>query len=130
MTLEELEQFIESQGVAITYKPNMRVPASYNHQLNRITLSACLQSMPRNAVSTLAHEYAHHLLGHDGPQTQTEEDRADRLAARLLISPTEYARAEKIHDGHIPAIADELGVTCWIVKAYQQCLKAHYDDVS
>lgn len=122
MTLEELEQFIESQGVAITYKPNMRVPASYNHQLNRITLSACLQSMPRNAVSTLAHEYAHHLLGHEGPQPACEEDRADRLAAQMLITPEAYARAEQLHEGHIPAIADELGVTCWIVKAYQRRL--------
>ncbi|WP_216395982.1 ImmA/IrrE family metallo-endopeptidase [Arcanobacterium phocae] len=124
MTLEELEEFIESQGVAIIYKPNMRVPGSYNHRLARIALSTSLQSMPKNAISTLAHEYAHHLLGHDGPQPPTEEERADKLAAQLIISPTEYELAEQLHDGHIPAIAEELGVTSWIVKAYQNALCA------
>ncbi|USR79371.1 ImmA/IrrE family metallo-endopeptidase [Arcanobacterium pinnipediorum] len=92
--------------------------------MKRIALNACLQSMPKNAISTLAHEFAHHLLGHDGPQPPTEEERADRLAARLLISPTEYDLAEKLHNGHPSAIAEELDVTCWIVKAYQNTLCA------
>lgn len=40
------------------------------------------------------------------------ERRADEFAARLLISPIEYRLAESLHDGHIGAIAYELGGRC------------------
>ncbi|WP_216395963.1 ImmA/IrrE family metallo-endopeptidase [Arcanobacterium phocae] len=123
MSIEELENFIEATGLFVTYLPGLQIPGCYVKSAKTIYLSCELHAKPTNAISVLAHEYAHHLLGHDGPQPACEEEHADRLAARLLISPTEYALAEKIHDGHIPAIADELGVTCWIVKAYQRCLR-------
>ncbi|QJC22037.1 ImmA/IrrE family metallo-endopeptidase [Arcanobacterium buesumense] len=123
MTVEELEQFIESHGVKIVYTPQLETCGGYSKQHQTIYMPGSYQSLPKNALSVLAHEYAHHLLGHDGPQPPTEEERADRLAAQLIISPTEYELAEKLHEGQLSAIAEELGVTTWIVKAYQRCLR-------
>lgn len=47
------------------------------------------------------------------------ERRADEFAARLLISPIEYRLAESLHDGHIGAIAYELGVTVRLVEVWR-----------
>ncbi len=65
--------------------------------------------------STLAHELGHAYYG-DTPtgngwyDTRTER-RADQYAARLLITPDDFHDAYIWHDGHLPAIADDLEVT-------------------
>lgn len=55
----------------------------------------------------------------------------DRQVARLLVSPAEYALAERLHEGNPVGIAEDLGVPVWVVEAYQQALhdefvSAHY----
>lgn len=127
MTVEELEQFIESHGVHIVYLPSMEHNGQYCRTLNTIFVNARLHSLPKNVISTLAHEYAHHLLGHDGPQPACEEERADRLAAQMLITPAEYALAERLHEGNAVGLAEELGVPIWVVKAYREalCCESH-----
>lgn len=79
------------------------------------------------ALCILAHEYAHALLGHSGPQSRWCEDEADRVAARLLISPENYARAGRLHGSSVTGIADELGVTVRLVCAYREALAVSRD---
>ena len=81
-----------------------------------------LSSRPTEAVSTLAHEYAHAMRGDDGPQPRWVEDWCDEQSARLLISPIEYAVAESIYGPYPAVLAAELGVTQRLVEAYQRIL--------
>lgn len=65
--------------------------------------------------STLAHELGHAFYGdvttgHGWFDTRTE-NRADQYAARLLITPEDFHDAYTWHNGHLPAIADDLEVT-------------------
>lgn len=59
--------------------------------------------------STLAHELAHVLLGHTSCQDGRGEARADRLAARLLVSLGEVERELRRCDS-METLADSLGV--------------------
>lgn len=59
--------------------------------------------------STLAHELAHVLLGHTSCQDGRGEAKADRLAARLLVSLGEVERQLR-RCGSIEDLADSLGV--------------------
>ena len=59
--------------------------------------------------STLAHELAHVLLGHTSCQDGRGESRADRLAARLLVSLGEVERQLRRCDS-IEDLAEALGV--------------------
>lgn len=69
----------------------------------------------RAARSTLAHEVAHAVAGDRptvfGPMHRRAEIRASRTAATWLVNADEYAVAEQLHAGHLPAIAYELNVT-------------------
>lgn len=70
-------------------------------------------------LATLAHELRHHELGHDGHQAAAVEARINEDVARALISPTEYALAEQLHEGRAGAIALELDLPRWVVSAYR-----------
>lgn len=77
-------------------------------------------------LCALAHELGHAHYddppGHFGPQ----ELRADRFAARLLVSPTEYQLAEFQFGPHPARLAHELGVTIEVLKTWQTLhQKAH-----
>lgn len=72
----------------------------------------------RRTLSTLAHELAHHYY-RDGPQTPAIERRAWRWAARLLVTPENYAQAEQYHPSP-GALAHHLGVTVEIIHALQE----------
>lgn len=69
-------------------------------------------------LCSLAHELGHaHYRdppGHHGLQ----EQRADRFAAKLLVSPAEYAAAEAIYGACPQLIAAELGVTLHVLKTW------------
>src|SRR5690625_2043093 len=63
---------------------------------------------------TLAHEIGHCWHGHDWRgrhDRERDERQADTYAARLLISPVDYALAERVVGEHTGAMAKELGVT-------------------
>lgn len=70
------------------------------------------------AVSTLAHELGHAYYG-DRTSTPALERRAWAYAARLMITPLAYARAESIVGEHPNALAAELGVSQRLVKAWR-----------
>ncbi|MGN6019485.1 ImmA/IrrE family metallo-endopeptidase [Corynebacterium striatum] len=77
---------------------------------------------PKNYRCTLAHELAHHALGHDPAATGWVHDRqerqAEKWAAQHLISPTEYAAAETLYGPQPSQIAHELGVTVKVLKTW------------
>lgn len=72
--------------------------------------------------SLLAHEIAHHHMGHTGPQPPEVEERVWEEAALMLITIDDYADAEEVHGWHSPAIAEELGVTREVVSAFRRIL--------
>lgn len=70
----------------------------------------------------LAHELGHVHYGHDWrhPHDRERDERqADAYAARLLISPLEYAAAEQIYGPHPGALAEALRVSVEIVEAWR-----------
>lgn len=73
----------------------------------------------RQLVPGLAHEFAHYVYN-DGCSTTAAEKRAWEHAARMLITPSEYARAERIVGPHPNAIAAELDLTGVIVEAWRR----------
>ena len=95
---------------------------AYDLASRTIYLDWDLDSRPRHAVSTLAHELAHHVYQDAGFGDVWVERRADVWAARLLICPGAYRRAERLYDGDPQQIAFDLGVTTRLVRAYQGSL--------
>lgn len=75
----------------------------------RITLRHGMSD--RQTRSTLAHEIAHAARRDPPGHYPTYEQRADRAAAHLLITPDAYAQAEMMFGTDIDRIAAELGTT-------------------
>jgi len=81
----------------------------------------------RTARSVLAHEIAHHVLGHQptpyGPLRARQERGANEWAARHLIALNCYIEVERLRDGHVPSMACDLDVAPELVIAYQGILE-------
>ncbi|MEW6934126.1 ImmA/IrrE family metallo-endopeptidase [Trueperella pyogenes] len=122
MTEEDLINACVRLGVHVVFAP-FPLAGAYYHDTGLIVIDSRLPETSQRA--TLAHEYVHALCGHDGPQSAGVEQCVDRQAARLLISPAEYALAEYAHEGKTVGIAEDLGVPVWVVEAYRQAL---YDE--
>lgn len=78
---------------------------------------------PRNRVHTLAHELGHAAHGDPAGHHPRYERRADLYAAELLIDPREYAELEMMYDGHLGAIAADLGVTVSLLATWRANLE-------
>ena len=122
MELDELIARVEDAGITVAWAKLQRCNAGWDATTRTIWMRDGLYATPRRAVSVLAHEFAHFLLRHDGPQGPSEEARADMVAAGILIDPGEYARLERLYDGDPHQIAFDLGVTTRLVRAYQGSL--------
>lgn len=72
-----------------------------------------------DTLCALAHELGHAHYGDPAGCDPAREHRADRFAARLLISPVEYAMAEQAYGPHAARIAHELGVTTHLVQVWR-----------
>lgn len=75
----------------------------------------------RRQREAIAHELGHAHYGHSHGALVADpavERQADLYAARLLISPAEYALAEALHPSP-GAIAAELGVSKYLVSLWQ-----------
>lgn len=72
---------------------------------------------------TLAHELAHHILGHDPDATgwihERQEKQAREAAAKMLITADAYATAEHLVGSHSGALARELGVTPYLIEVWR-----------
>ena len=119
MTEEDLINACAKIGVHVAFLP-LEDAGLYIHSRRLIVVESRLPETLQRA--TLAHEYVHALRGHVGPQSASVERLVDREAARLLISPAEYALAEYMHEGNTVGIAEELGVPVWVVEAYRERL--------
>lgn len=69
-------------------------------------------------LSTLGHEITHAVWRENGKTARCA--RADEGSAALIISPAEYAEAEREVGEHAGALADYLGVTRRIILAWRR----------
>lgn len=96
-----------------------RLPAgwlgAYDHARGRILLAPGLTPVEQRSV--LAHELGHALRMHVG-SSDADERAAERFAARLLIDP-DALRAACAWARDDDELADELGVTVDVVRAYR-----------
>lgn len=93
----------------------------YDAEHNEIILSDRLSTVQRRCV--LAHEISHAKhRDRGGHADRYTEQRADMEAARMLISQADYVTAEILYGNDECAIARELNVMPWVIKAYKQWL--------
>ncbi|MFC6344613.1 hypothetical protein ACFP8W_21705, partial [Nocardioides hankookensis] len=105
----ELVDLCASHGVRVEWAdlgPHRQ--GQYRRQLRLIELNPGL--VLRQLVPVLAHEYAHFVYD-DSCSTLARERRAWEHAARMLITPADYARAERLVGPHPNAIAAGLDRT-------------------
>lgn len=116
----ELHLLAESMGVQLR-RHTGGPPGWYDH--NRHIISTRRGQSIGQYKSVLAHELGHAHYGDtptgNGHFDQRQERRADEYAARLLINPIDFETAAIWHQGHLPAIADELEVTQHLLKTWQ-----------
>lgn len=114
-------------GVKIEYTDlgHLDRDGDYDHATRTIRLQKGMTTRLKRSV--LAHEVAHAVYGDVptmfGPMNMKQERRADEWAALQLIGLDDYKRAERIHQGHAPSIALELGVITRTVDTYQSMLE-------
>lgn len=81
---------------------------------------------PRTLRCVLAHEIAHHILGHrpaaHGPVRRRQEAAANEWAAKRLIDPDRYAEVEQLRDGHVASMAHDLNVVPEILQVFRSRL--------
>lgn len=119
-SFSRLLECAEDSGVRVEWA-RIAGPHSGAYDLGRRTiyLDWDLDTRPRHAVSTLAHELAHDLYSDMTFGVPWIEARADRQAALWLICPGKYRRAERMYGPDVHALAVELGVTTRLVEAYR-----------
>ena len=111
MTENDLIQELAGMGVHVVYLP-------YRLAGGLIVIDS--RQTRAGQLAALAHETIHARRGDSGPQPSHVEDLVDELAAKLLISPIEYALAERVYGSRPAALAAELGVTQRMVEAWRR----------
>ncbi|WP_257202982.1 ImmA/IrrE family metallo-endopeptidase [Corynebacterium cystitidis] len=119
VTCPELHAYAETIGVHLT-KHTGGVKGYYLDSSRTISTRRGLSIQAYK--STLAHELGH-ATHRDRPTgnghfDQRQEVRADQFAANLLIDSHSFWDAVRWHQGHLPAVADELEVTRHILRVY------------
>ena len=116
--LAELIELCTAQGVRVEWADlGAHRHGQYQRRLRLIELNSRL--VLRQLVPVLAHEYAH-FVHDDGCSSAAHERRAWEHAARMLITPADYARAERLVGSHPNAIAAELDLTSVVVRAWRR----------
>lgn len=122
--MQPLLRLAEEHGVRIVERAG-RTLGGFDPATRTIRIDPGMSA--RTTRSVLAHELAHAVLGHlpaDLPAVRRQQERqADEWAARLLITPQAYARAEDARGPHLASLAFELDVTIELVMAYQRRLR-------
>ena len=114
--LTALIDVAEARGYQVRWHRGGPKAAWLPHQ-RAVTLRHGLDDV--TALCSLAHELGHAHYGDPPGCDPRLEARADRFAARLLISPVEYAMAERAYGPHPAHIAHELGVTIHLVDVWR-----------
>ena len=115
----DLHIMAERLGVRIV-RHDGGAPGYYHHPTRTISTRRGMSA--RQYRSTLAHELGHATY-RDVPQpnghyTRRQEARADRFAARLLITMEAFQDAHAWCGGHLPSVAEELEVNQSILKTW------------
>ncbi|MDK8472364.1 ImmA/IrrE family metallo-endopeptidase [Corynebacterium accolens] len=113
--LDALIEVAESRGYGIRWHKGGPKAA---WQPRRKIVTIRLGMSDATTLCALAHELGHAHYGDPPGHHGAHEYRADRFAARLLISPTEYAAAEALYGPQLSLIAHELGVTVKVLKTW------------
>lgn len=120
MTLEDLIAAAEDMGLHVKWD-------NLGRRSGELRRSGLVLLNHRKSVltqrCTLAHEMGHWSLGHDWTlyhDVERDEREADAYAARLLISPVDYALAERLHGPHVGALARELDVSSRLVEVWRK----------
>lgn len=119
MTLEDLIAAAEEMGLRIKWA-NLGRRSGELRRSGLVLLNHRKSTLTQRC--TLAHEMGHWTLGHDWSlyhDVERDEQAADAWAARLLISPVDYALAERMHGPHVGALARELEVSSRLVEAWR-----------
>lgn len=114
--MQDLIDLARARGLRVMWRNLGRRRGEYRHQHGLIVVNHTLSAAQQRA--TMAHELGHAAHGDEGTDEALER-RATVYAAHLLISPAEYAMAERVVGHHAGAIARELGVTRELVLAWQ-----------
>nr|DAK57406.1 MAG TPA: IRRE PROTEIN, Deinococcus, Radiotolerance, Gene regulation.24A [Caudoviricetes sp.] len=114
--IEALIQSAEARGYLIRWHRGGPKAAWIPGQ-NAITVQIGMSDA--DTLCALAHELAHAHYGDPPGHQPRYEARADRFAAKLLVSPVEYATAEQTYGPHPARIAHELGVTIHIINVWR-----------
>lgn len=114
--INALIEVAEDRGYYITWHKGGPKGAWLPH---RHIVSLRLGMDDTETLCTLAHELGHAHYGDPPGHDGWREKRADRFAARILITPDEYAAAERLHGPCSGAIAHELGVTAHLIQAWR-----------
>lgn len=122
LTSEELMSRAATSGVRVQWADLRGCFGLYEDDRRVILLDLCLTEYQTR--STMAHELSH-ALWRDRPtanlrEHERRERRADAEAARDLISASEYALAEKLVGPDPGALAEELGVSKWVIEVWQR----------
>lgn len=121
-TTSQLIDRATNAGLRVCWTPpTYHHQSAYAHAVGTIWLRRDLTD--HEARSLLAHELGHHYYGDHGPQPPPIEARAWRWAAKLLLPGCAYPLAELEHGPSIPGLAEGLGVTAEVVKAYRDTLR-------
>ncbi|MCL2464646.1 MAG: ImmA/IrrE family metallo-endopeptidase [Micrococcales bacterium] len=121
LTSGDLYDRASGGGVGVRWADLGGRSGCYDDGERTITLNLCLTE--EQTCSTMAHELSHARWHDQTPADRRarnrQEWRADDEAAHMLISTAEYAVAEMIVGPDPGALADELGVSRWVVEAWQ-----------
>lgn len=92
----------------------------YDSQLETIVINRALSLDTKRCV--LVHELAHWVYDDDSrpPYGAKRERHVRKAAADALIDATRYAQAERMYEGDLWQIADELGVYPGVVDDYRK----------
>lgn len=121
--MRELLDIARQRGLYVEWDPTLgeNLRGLYDYATGTVVLNSRMSL--RNQRYALAHELGHAWHDHrwtgDPHRDAAAERLADAHAAQLLISPAEYALAEHLVGPEPGALAHELGVSAWVVLAWQ-----------
>lgn len=115
INLDALIDVAQARGYRIRWHRGGPKAAWLPHK-RTITLRVGMDDV--TTLCSLAHELGHAHYGDPPGHHGAHELRADRFAARILVSPTEYATAEALYGPQPSLIANELGVTVKVLKTW------------
>ncbi|MFT0849071.1 hypothetical protein VR010_15140 [Actinomycetaceae bacterium L2_0104] len=121
LSIDALLQWFEEQGITVIVSDCGEDWGRYYLRYGLVIIAPRLRDAQKLAV--LLHEAHHVQRGDDGHQPLKVEQGINEKVAAALIDPSKYMEAEERFGWHSGAIASELDVPKWVVKAYRRSLE-------